>query len=142
LSFCGNTKVFAVTDAEKGYIERVAGDSGKRLGMRNFRGGYPWNKGQANLCGQRFTSNRELLKNSSIKNRIMYAAKKNKPLSDCQKLFNRLVSAVRFKVEQAFGTLKHRFSFVRARYFKLEKIQGQCLLKSLAFNLLKAANAC
>ncbi|WP_236870681.1 transposase, partial [Candidatus Bandiella numerosa] len=42
----------------------------------------------------------------SIKNGLMEKAKKNKPLTHWQKLFNRLISKSRYKVEQGFGTLK------------------------------------
>jgi len=44
------------------------------------------------------------------------------------------------KVEQAFGTMKRRFKFTRASYFGNEKVLGQCILKAIAFNLLKAIN--
>jgi IS5 family transposase len=70
----------------------------------------------------------------------MEKAKRNKPLSLWQKRFNRLISKIRYKVEQGFGTLKRRFAFARASYRCLEKVQGQMILKSLAFNLLKALN--
>lgn len=137
-------KVFAVTESEKGYVERVMATPANVSECATFTEVIRGIKAKRIYAdkGYASASNREFLKKSSIKNGIMYAAKRNKPLSEWQKLFNRLVSAVRFKVEQAFGTLKRRFSFVRARYFGLEKVQGQCLLKSLAFNLLKAVNAC
>lgn len=65
---------------------------------------------------------------------------KHKPLGYWKKTFNTLVSKVRFKVEQAFGTIKRRFKFRRASYFGTEKVLGQCTLKAIAFNLLKAVN--
>lgn len=84
--------------------------------------------------------NRQLLKQKKIKNRLMYKAARNKPLTHWQKTFNWLVSKKRYLVEQAFGTLKRRFSCTRASYFTTEKVQGQLYLKSTCFNLLKAVN--
>jgi IS5 family transposase len=66
--------------------------------------------------GYSSAENRNLLKNSGIKNGIMYSAKRNKPLSAMQKLFNRLVSKVRYKVEQAFGTLRTGIHDLEALY--------------------------
>jgi len=70
----------------------------------------------------------------------MYSACKHKPLGYWQKAFNKLISKIRYKVEQAFGTIKRRFKFTRASYFGTEKVLGQCILKAIAFNLLKAIN--
>jgi IS5 family transposase len=57
----------------------------------------------------------------------MEKAKRNKPLSPWQKRFNRLISKIRYKVEQGFSTLKRRFAFARASYRGLEKVQGQMI---------------
>jgi IS5 family transposase len=137
-------KVFAVTDSGKGYIDKILVTPANVSECRTFAEVTAGISAKRIYADKGYSSaeNRELLKNSGIKNGIMYSAKRNNPLSEMQKLFNRIVSKVRYRVEQAFGTLKRRFSFCRARYFGLEKVRGQCLLKCLAFNLLKAANAC
>lgn len=70
----------------------------------------------------------------------MKKAQKNKPLTFLEKRFNRLISKVRYKVEQGFGTLKHKFRFERASYLTTLKVQAQMTLKAIAFNLLKAFN--
>lgn len=70
----------------------------------------------------------------------MKKAHKNKPLTSAQKRFNRLISKVRYKVEQGFGTLKRTFRFERASYLTTSKVQAQMTLKAIAFNLLKAFN--
>jgi IS5 family transposase len=41
-------------------------------------------------------SNRELLKQKNIKSGLMFKAKKNKPLTHWQKLFNKLISKKRW----------------------------------------------
>ena len=84
--------------------------------------------------------NRQILKGRKIKNRVMYKGARNRPLTKREKLFNRLVSKRRFIVEQAFGTLKRRFRFVRAAYMGIEKVTGQFYLKAICFNLLKGMN--
>lgn len=85
-------------------------------------------------------ANKKLLKQSKIKNGFMEKAKRGKPLTSAQKRFNRMISKVRYKVEQGFGTLKRRFKFDRASYTTTPKVQAQMTLKAIAFNLLKALN--
>ena len=85
-------------------------------------------------------SNRDLLKNKNIKSGLMFKAKRNKPLTRWQKLFNKLVSKKRFRVEQSFGTLKRKFKFSRASYQSTIKVNAQFTLKAICLNLLKAVN--
>lgn len=85
-------------------------------------------------------ANKVLLRQSRIKNGIMEKAKRGKPLTSAQKRFNRLISKVRYKVEQGFGTLKRRFKFKRASYTTTPKVHAQMTLKAIAFNLLKGLN--
>ena len=84
--------------------------------------------------------NRQFLNSRSIKDGIMYRARKNHSLRPSQKKFNRLISQKRFKIEQGFGTLKRRFRFFRASYMTRIKVEAQLRLKSICFNLLKAVN--
>jgi IS5 family transposase len=66
---------------------------------------------------------------------------RNRPLKPWENGFNRLVSHHRFRVEQAFGTLKRRFHLNRFRYISLQNVQSELIFKSMGFNLLKAANS-
>jgi IS5 family transposase len=84
--------------------------------------------------------NKESLRDKGIKNGLMEKAKKNKPLTHWQKKFNHLISKIRYRVEQSFGTLKRRFHFAGAFYFTTAKVHGQMTLKAMAFNLLKGLN--
>ena len=59
-------------------------------------------------------------------------------LTWCQIVFRyRAVSQV---VEQAFGTLKHRFRRARSRYLTCRNVEAELTLKAMVMNLLKAAN--
>lgn len=82
--------------------------------------------------------NKDLLRSKGIKNGLMEKAKRNKPLTHWQEVFNRMVSKIRYRAEQGFGTLKRKFKFTRASYLTTPKVQGQMALKAIAFNLLKA----
>jgi len=70
----------------------------------------------------------------------MEKAKRNKPLTHWQKVFNCLISRIRYRIEQGFGTLKRKFKFTRASYFTTLKVHEQMTLKAIAFNLLMASN--
>lgn len=83
-------------------------------------------------------ANRERLRGQKIKNGLMYKASRGHELSTRQKKFNRLVSGIRYRVEQCFGTLKRRFRFTRASYFSEVKVEAQMTIKAISFNLLKA----
>jgi len=48
-------------------------------------------------------SNRKCLKSKGLKGGIMHKAVKNKPLSNHQVRFNKIVSQIRFRVERTFG---------------------------------------
>jgi IS5 family transposase len=86
------------------------------------------------------TANQAMLKERNIKNRILKKAVRNKPLTKRQKTRNILISKVRYKVEQCYGTLKRRFNFARASYFSTVKVNAQAILKAICFNSLKAVN--
>lgn len=83
--------------------------------------------------------NRSLLKKEGYKDGIMNKAARNKPLSPIQRSINKLISSVRYKVEQTIGTLKSRYSFSRMRYLGLSKGNMELFLNAMAFNLKKAA---
>lgn len=82
--------------------------------------------------------NREMLKSKNLKQRIMKKAKRNKPLTNLEKRWNKLISKTRFKVEQSFGTLKRLYNLNRCRYLELKKGLMEFIICSMAFNLKKA----
>jgi len=137
-------KSFHVVDVEDGYIEQVhvtpanAAEC-KQLDALLNQAPKHYASLQADKAYQT-KENATLLEDKKIKNHIMKKAYRNRPLTQWEKKFNKLISKTRYKVEQCFGTLKRRFSCSRANYFSTQKVKGQMLLKAIAFNLLKARN--
>ena len=53
---------------------------------------------------------------------------------------NKVLSKIRYCVEQSFAILHRKFRCKRASYLGLAKVKGQMQLKVMCLNLLKAAN--
>ncbi len=51
----------------------------------------------------------------------MYKAARNRPLIPTQRIINRFISYLRYKVEQTIGRLKPAYHFIRMRYKGLAK---------------------
>ena len=83
-------------------------------------------------------SNRDWLKERGIGDLIQHKGSAGKPVHPLRKAFNTKIGSIRFKVEQAFGTMKRRFHLARARYFGAAKVQAQMCWAALGMNLLKA----
>lgn len=83
--------------------------------------------------------NREMLKRRGFHDGIMERSARNRRLSAEAKVRNRLISRIRYSVEQGFGTLKRRYQFERARYLGRIKTEMEFYLNAMAFNLRKAA---
>lgn len=88
--------------------------------------------------GYQSSKNEELLQGKKIKNRILKKAKKNKPLSETEKKFNKLCGKVRYKVEQTFGSIRRWFNGGVARYKGILKMHSQNLLEAMAYNLYRS----
>ena len=86
-------------------------------------------------CSRR---NREMLKRRGFHDGIMERAARKRPLGKESKGRNRLISRLRYIVEQGFGTLKRRYSFDRARYLGQTKTDMEFHLNAMAFNIRKA----
>ena len=82
--------------------------------------------------------NREILKQRGFLDGIMSKAARNHPLSHGAKVRNKLISKLRYIVEQGFGTLKRRYRFDRARYVGRLKTDFEFHLTAMAFNIKKA----
>ncbi len=85
-------------------------------------------------------ANREILALKGIKDFIMHKKVKNKELTTYQKSINKLISKVRYVVEQSFGILKKHYGFDRTRYIGLDKVRMEFNLLAMSFNLKKASN--
>jgi IS5 family transposase len=84
--------------------------------------------------------NREMLKRRGYHDGIMQRGYRGVPLTEEWKGRNRLISRLRYIVEQGFGTLKRRYSFDRARYVGRLKTEMEFHLNAMAFNIKKAVN--
>lgn len=88
--------------------------------------------------GYQSKKNEELLKKKGLKNHILKKAKKNKPLTKWEKIFNKLVGKTRFKVERTFGGIKRWFHGGIARYRGIEKMHTQNLMEAVCYNLYRS----
>ncbi len=88
--------------------------------------------------GYQSKKNTELLKKRKLKNHILKKAYKNKPLTNWEKKFNKLIGKTRFKVERTFGGIKRWFSGGVARYKGIEKMHTQNLIEALSYNLYRS----
>ena len=137
---------YAVTD-EEGYLRGVHTAPANESEMKHFvpaleEAGINQENTERVLAdkGSSSKAHRQWLKEKKLKSGIMHKAVKNKPLSQRQKRANGLISKVRYRVEQFFGTLKRKFHFNRASYMGTAKVKAQMLMKGMCANLLKAAN--
>ena len=88
--------------------------------------------------GYQSEKNAQILKSRKLKNHILKKAKKNKPLTQWEKRFNKLIGKTRFKVERTFGGIKRWFSGGVARYRGIEKMHSQNLMEALCYNLYRS----
>lgn len=135
-------KGFVTTDSEDGYIENVHVTPANESEVKNLGNALGNVEPERVYADKGYASakNREYLKSRGIKDGILSKAARGKPLTKHQKVRNKLLSKVRFKVEQAFGTLKRRFKAGRATYIGLKKVAAELRFKAIGFNLLKAVN--
>ena len=77
------------------------------------------------------------LKKADVMPGILKKGRRNKPLTDWERAWNRYLSTIRSPVERVFGTLKGSYGFRGAAYVGLERTRNQGLLLCRAFNLRK-----
>jgi len=85
--------------------------------------------------GYKVPDNDKLLKDGKMKNRIVHKAYRNRPLTQAQKRFNRLISKSRWVVERTFGSIRRWFSAETFRYRGMAKMHSQHIMESIAHNL-------
>ena len=81
--------------------------------------------------------NDNVLIKKKLKNRILYKALKNKPLTELEKQINRTISQTRYKVERTFGSMKRWFKVSGARYVGKAKTHSQHLIQAISYNLYR-----
>jgi IS5 family transposase len=87
--------------------------------------------------GYKSAANDKLLTKMELGNHIMQKARKNHPLTGAQKVFNRGVSRVRYRIERTFGSIKCWFRGGIARYWGLAKTHAQHVMEAIAYNLYR-----
>jgi IS5 family transposase len=78
------------------------------------------------------------LRARGIEPRIMYQARRNRPLKPWQTWFNKAVAPVRAGVERLFGTMKRVYGHRRVRYLGLARNDVQLQALCAAINLRRA----
>ncbi len=81
--------------------------------------------------------NDKLLAAKKLKNRIMYKAVRNKPLTQLEKRINKKISQTRYKIERSFGSIHRWFKSGTARYVGKTKTHSQHLLQAICYNLYR-----
>jgi len=82
--------------------------------------------------------NRQMLKRRKLKDRIQKRAIRDRPLTEWEIKFNKLISKARYKVERTFGSIKQWFQSTKARYRGLAKIHTQQVMEAMAYNLYRS----
>ena len=88
--------------------------------------------------GYQSKKNAGILKKRNLKNHILKKALKNKPLTNWEKKFNKLIGKTRFKVERTFGGIKLWFKGGIARYRGMEKMHTQNVMEAMCYNLYRS----
>lgn len=88
--------------------------------------------------GYQSEKNEKLLKERKLKNHILKKPNKNKPLTQWEKKFNKLIGKTRFKVERTFGGIKRWFNGGIARYRGITKMHTQNLMEAMCYNLYRS----
>lgn len=87
--------------------------------------------------GYKSERNDRIVSEKGLRNHIMLKARKNKPLTQRELLFNNLVSKIRYKIERTFGSIKRWFQSGVARYVGMAKMHTQHLMEAIAYNLYR-----
>lgn len=132
---------YAISDGEKGFIHHISVRPANESEIKKLPLLLEHVHGDRLLTDKGFTSasNREELRRQGIKDGLSYKATRGHPLRYSQKLFNKVIARRRFRIEQAFGTLKRKFRMSRASYFSCIKVEAQMHWKAICFNLTKAS---
>lgn len=91
---------------------------------------------------------RNVLKARKIAERIMYQTRRSKnglpatPHTEQKEAFNQSSSKIRSRVEHIFAFWKYVFKCTRARYRGLERVSGQMMSLTLAYNLRRMVFLC
>jgi len=133
-------RAYAIADGDKGFIQHISVRPANQSELKQLPRLLKHIHGKRLLTDKGFASadNRQATKKMGIKDGISHKATRNHPLRFSQRLFNKIIAKRRFRIEQAFGTLKRRFRMNRACYFGRIKVEAQMYYKAMCLNLTKA----
>lgn len=131
---------YGIADSEDGFIQYLKVRPANESEIKQLPALLKHVHGKRILTDKGFSSfeNREEVRKMGIKDGLSQKASRSHPLRYSQRLFNKIVARRRFRIEQAFGTLKRKFRMDRASYFSRIKVEAQMYLKAICFNLTKA----
>ena len=91
-------------------------------------------KGTPVLADKGYASkeNRDCLRQHGLIDGIMHKAARNRPLTESDKAFNKLISPIRSTIERTFGSIKRWFHGGLCRYRGLPKAHTQNVLEGMA----------
>lgn len=81
---------------------------------------------------------RDALAKVGITDGVMHKARRNTPLKDWQRWFNKAVSPIRCGVERSFAIMKRYYGYQRVRYIGLSRNRCHLNLMAAAINLRRA----
>lgn len=133
---------YLMTDGGEGFIQHLCVLPANQSEMKQLPRLLDHVHGKRVLTDKGFSclENRDELARRGLKSGLSHKASRNHPLRWSQRLFNKIIAKRRFRIEQAFGTLKRRFSMRRASYLGQAKVEAQLYWKAICFNLTKAMN--
>ena len=121
----------AAVDSEDGYVEHVQVHPANEAEIKKLpqiiEALSPGVEAVLADKGYGSKANRQWLKERGIGDLIQHKGSAGKPVHPAFKAFNQKIGSIRFKVEQAFGTMKRRFHLARARCFGAAKVQAHVL---------------
>jgi len=88
--------------------------------------------------GYKVPNNDTFLQHQGIKNRMQHKACRNKPLTEWEKYFNKLISKKRYVVERTFGSMRKWFGSGKTRYKGLNKTHTLHVLEAICYNLKRS----
>lgn len=84
---------------------------------------------------------RKKLERRNIFDGILSKGYRNKPLSQTEKKFNKLLSTVRNKVERPFAYMKRILKYQRCSYYDLKRNRFEFIMAALVYNIRKLITA-
>lgn len=88
--------------------------------------------------GYKSKANEEMLKKMGSKSRIMHKAYRNKPLTQWEKRYNKMISNTRWVVERTFGGMVRWFGAGKTRLKGVSKVHAQHVMEAIAHNLKRS----